>query len=83
MTTYSFMGAEIHADLIDVVNEYVSHFLELEVPKKQYQPFLKRLIQDAPKMGDLTQQKRYIRKQAQNYVNQWERAATVNAPDVG
>ena len=82
MTTYSFMGAEIHAELIDSVNEFLSQFLELDIPKKQYQPFLRRLIQDAPKMGDLKQQRRYIRKQAQAYLNQWERAASVDAPPV-
>ena len=76
MTSYSFMGETISVDLIDTVNEWVSEFLVEKVPHKQYEPFLRNLLQDLPDQGTVAKQRRHIRKQCQHFLNQWERTNT-------
>jgi len=74
------MGEEIPIELVDLLNEYLSEFLTLGIPKKQYQPFLKYLLQDLAKEKTLPAKRKILRRDCQHFLNQWERAHP-NAPE--
>jgi len=73
MTTYSFMGQEVPIELIDLLNEYISEYIELGIPKTQYQPFLKGMLQEVAEETGLRNKKKILRRQCQHFLNQWER----------
>ena len=74
MTSYSFAGEEIPLELVDILNSYISEFIEAEIPKKQYQPFLKSLLQQLAEEKTLPAKRKILRRQCQHLLNQWERA---------
>jgi len=74
MTTYSFQGQEVPIELIDLLNDYISEFIELEIPKTQYQPFLKGMLQEVAEEKGIKAKKKIMRRLCQHFLNQWERA---------
>lgn len=73
--TYYIDGEEIPLSLLDMMLAYVDEFRELGIPKKQYQPFLRTLLEDCKEIDDKKKKTKLIRKRCQQFINQWERVA--------
>lgn len=71
--TYYMHGEEIPLNILDMMLEYVDEFMEIGIPKKQYQPFLRSLLEDCAELDTLPKKKKLIRKRCQNFINQWDR----------